>query len=65
MFIGKGMRLLVGAVDSLSPEIQSPVNELSGELIHNGIFDNYSPSSHARLTPAEKKKWLEIGIAKL
>jgi hypothetical protein len=40
MVIGQWVKGLIGSVDSLSPEIESPVDELTAVLIDNGILDN-------------------------
>lgn len=46
------MQKLIGAINGLSPEIQSPVDELPGKFIDFGVLDNDGPLSKARLAPA-------------
>lgn len=48
------MQKLIGAINGLSPEIQSPVDELPRKFIDFGVLDNDGPLSKARLAPAYK-----------
>lgn len=54
MLCRERMQKLIGAINGLSPEIQSPVDELPGKFIDFGVFDNDGPLSKARLAPAYK-----------
>lgn len=51
---GKRQKLLLLAVNGLTPELQVPVNEVSSVLVDDGVPENQSPLANARFTPKSK-----------
>ena len=51
MFRWERMQRLATAVNCLSPEIESPVDELPRVIINLGVLNDHRPLSNTRLTP--------------
>lgn len=57
---GKRQKLLLLAVNGLTPELQVPVYEMTGVLVDNGVPENKSPLANTRFTPKSKSLVLRI-----
>lgn len=47
------MKALYLLIDTLTPEIETPVDKCAIELVFAGVFDNDSPFADSRFTPTE------------